>query len=80
MVFVGPQANFFAIVESGNISLSNLFAWSLFKKARLCFATNIDHINSALIVLSWMSDLKKEATGFEAEADLAISLCRFVLR
>ena len=67
------------ISESGNISLNSLFACSLVKKARLCFAVNKDHIASALMVLCWMSGLKKDVTDLDVEATLAISLWCFVL-
>ena len=74
-VLVRPQAYLLAMEESRNITLNNLFAWSLFKKARLCFASNTDHITFALFVLYGISDLKKEATDIEVKTDFAISLC-----
>ena len=74
--FVRAQENFFAVSESLKILLNSFVAWSLFKKARLCLATNRAHRASASITRSVEADWTKEDIDLDEEAALDISMWR----
>ena len=52
VIFVLLQANFLAISESGNISLTSSVKWSATSNRRLCSATKYANNTSALVTLS----------------------------